>query len=125
MAGIASLALAFCPPAAAQTREQQVAWCLDNDGTTTAELVISACTDLLQSGQEPAASIPIYFHHRGVAHGALGQRAQAIADYDQAIRLEPQDARGYLGRAEAYDKLGDSARAAADRREAERLGQDR
>jgi Tfp pilus assembly protein PilF len=46
----------------------------------------------------------------------------AIADFDHSIRLSHDYGRAYAGRAMAYERLGDHARAAADRAEARRLG---
>jgi hypothetical protein len=38
-----------------------------------------------------AARAGDYRHGRGYAHGRIGSRAQAIADYERAHLLEPED----------------------------------
>jgi regulator of sirC expression with transglutaminase-like and TPR domain len=46
---------------------------------------------------------------------------RAIADFTEAIRLDPKDYYQYRDRALVYDAMGDHARAQADRQAAERL----
>ena len=46
---------------------------------------------------------------------------RAIADYSEAIRLNPRDALPYRNRALAYEKKGNTARAKADREIADQL----
>ena len=47
---------------------------------------------------------------------------KAIADYTQAIRLEPKLAPVYQHRAEAYRAIGEKSKALNDERKAEKLG---
>ena len=49
-----------------------------------------------------------------------GQHARALADFDEALRLNPDFGMAYWGRAGAYAGLGDRVRALADYREARR-----
>ena len=51
----------------------------------------------------------------------LGRHADAIADYDEAIRLKPDLATAYLNRGVAKQKQGQYEAAAADCNEAIRL----
>jgi tetratricopeptide (TPR) repeat protein len=51
---------------------------------------------------------------RGVAHYYLGEKARAIEDYDQALRIDPGNAATYNDRGVAYYDLGDSRRAIED-----------
>jgi tetratricopeptide (TPR) repeat protein len=53
---------------------------------------------------------------------AQGRLAEALADFDAAIRAFPGFARAYAGRAATREAMGDSSGAAADRAESERLG---
>jgi Flp pilus assembly protein TadD len=48
---------------------------------------------------------------------------RAIADYTQAIKLDPKDANAYFGRGLAYDSLGDYKSATKDARKACELGE--
>ena len=53
---------------------------------------------------------------------AKGENDKAIADYTEAIRLEPENAQAYHGRGSAYEAKGDHKRAEADFAEAKKLG---
>ena len=54
------------------------------------------------------------YHTRGVARAALGAYDNAIADFDAAIRLNPETAMSYLDRGFARDALGEKGAAKAD-----------
>ena len=51
---------------------------------------------------------------RGIAYGQKGDFVRAIADFDKAIEVEPDDAEAYRNRAVAYRIKGDLAKAIAD-----------
>jgi tetratricopeptide (TPR) repeat protein len=61
------------------------------------------------------------YHNRGVAYDSNGEHDRAIADYDEAIRLDPKNADTYVNRGLAYDRKGEHDRAIADYDEAIRL----
>ena len=50
-----------------------------------------------------------------------GENEKAIADYTVAIRLAPNDADPYIGRARAYTALGQAKKAAADTKKYQEL----
>jgi WD40 repeat protein/serine/threonine protein kinase/Tfp pilus assembly protein PilF len=58
---------------------------------------------------------------RAVAHGLKERYDRSIADLTEALRLDPQSARAYDLRARAYQAVGDSRRARADRERAAAL----
>ena len=60
---------------------------------------------------------------RGWSHAVKGDQDQAIADFTEAIRLDPKDAAAYNNRAISYAKKGDHDKAIADFTEAIRLNQ--
>ena len=60
------------------------------------------------------------YHTRGAARAALGDYAAAIADFDAAIRLNPETAINYLDRGLAREALGEKDAAKADFEEATR-----
>jgi tetratricopeptide (TPR) repeat protein len=64
------------------------------------------------------------YNNRGVAHGAKGERDEAIADFTKAIWLNPDYAGAYYGRSGQYDALRDYDKAVADCTEALRLKPD-
>jgi tetratricopeptide (TPR) repeat protein len=53
-------------------------------------------------------------YERGLACDRLGDHDRAIAEYNEAIRLDPKCARVYPKRGVAYSKMGDFDRAIAD-----------
>src|SRR5260370_73981 len=57
---------------------------------------------------------PIADNNRGVAYGATGDNDHAIADYSDAIRLNPKVAGAYANRGRAYRAKGDNDHAIAD-----------
>jgi len=50
----------------------------------------------------------IYYYNRGVAYANLGQYQPAIKDYNQAIRLKPDYARGFYQQGTIYSEIGTS-----------------
>ncbi len=71
----------------------------------------------------PFPFAPAYFW-RGMAHDDLGQYSRAIQDFDQALRLKPDDADTYDRRGMAYLGLKDYSRAIQDFDQALRLKPD-
>jgi tetratricopeptide (TPR) repeat protein len=59
---------------------------------------IAACTALIQEGHKSTASLSLIFDNRGAAYHIKRDYDHAIEDYNQAIRLNPNNAAGYLGR---------------------------
>lgn len=76
--------------------------------------------DLLHPGRY------LFFGMMGASLEALNRHRDAIAAFDEAIRLapsgEPRRGNYYLQRSQAWDAVGDRARALSDAREAERWG---
>jgi lipoprotein NlpI len=58
------------------------------------------------------------FYDRGILRRKLGDPGAAIADYDDAIRLDPKDAKAFSNRGLAYQGNRDPDRASADYDEA-------
>jgi lipoprotein NlpI len=56
----------------------------------------------------------VLFYDRGIAYKNEKQFDRALADYSEAIKLDPKHAHAYLNRALVYASTGDSARAIAD-----------
>ena len=70
------------------------------------------------------AKTAITYYNRGVAKHDLGEYADAIADYDEAIRLQPDHASAYYNRGNAKYALGEYEAAITDYDEAIRLQPD-
>jgi lipoprotein NlpI len=56
-----------------------------------------------------------------MVYRAKGDNERAIADYNEAIKLDPKSTRAFVGRGAAYQGKGDNDRAIADYNEAVRL----
>ena len=82
---------------------------------------IAACTRAIASGKLSSKNLAVTHNNRGKAWGITGQYDKAIADFDEAIRLNPQDAPTYGIRGYASYRKGDYDRAIADYGEAIRL----
>ncbi len=73
------------------------------EGAQNAQLRIDACTSVIQSGGLDRSNLSWAFYNRGVALVGIGQRDQAIEDFDEAIHLNPGNAMAYVGRGMAID----------------------
>jgi tetratricopeptide (TPR) repeat protein len=82
---------------------------------------IGGCTAVIQSGRETAADRAIAYNIRGVAHRDQADLDLAIADFSEAIRLNPLLASAYHERGAAHRAKGDHTRAVADQEVAIRL----
>ena len=63
---------------------------------------IAACTRSINSGFWKGPNLAWAYTNRGIAYRAKGQPDRAIADYDQAIRLNPNFAMAFYNRGIAY-----------------------
>jgi tetratricopeptide (TPR) repeat protein len=113
--------------AATQDRNQQWDSCqlYEESGKlrpdTDADLVISACTTLIQSGKETTQGVVRALVNRGTAYRAKGQNDLAIEDYDQAIRIDPNLAIAFNNRGNGYDAKRQYDRAIEDYDQAIRI----
>jgi tetratricopeptide (TPR) repeat protein len=83
---MARASLAQAPVAPAATPEQL---CVNASGQFTAEQRISGCTAAILSGKYRGAPLATYYTYRAVAYDEEDEYEKAVADYLQAIRLEP------------------------------------
>jgi tetratricopeptide (TPR) repeat protein len=60
---------------------------------------------------------------RGVALAGLNRSREAVADFDEVVRLQPEWIYPLRARAEVFERLGEPARAEADRAEFTRRSQ--
>jgi tetratricopeptide (TPR) repeat protein len=73
------------------------AQCIGREGPIS-ELVIQGCTAIIEAGQEEPRKMATAFNNRGVAHRLKGDYDAALADYNEAIRLNPASASAYNNR---------------------------
>jgi len=119
---IGAAVLSFAGAAAwAQSRETQQAECANKDRSNAPDLRIGACTALIQSGTLDAKTLAVAFYNRGAAYADNKDYDRAIADNDQAIRLDPSSAIAFYNRGVAYADKKDYDRAIADYDQAIRL----
>src|SRR5262249_2395559 len=95
---------------AQQSRDRT--WC--EDPSSTDDQTSAGCTALIQCGRERPSYLSGDYDNRGVAYRRKGDFDRAIADYDQAIRLNPKYALAYNNRGTAYRYKGDYDRAIVD-----------
>jgi tetratricopeptide (TPR) repeat protein len=113
-AGALVTAPLFSPiPAVAQT-QQEMAWCENNGYAYSPDLQINGCTAVIQSGRLLGKGLASAFNNRGNAYNDKNDYDRAIADFDQAIRLDPKYAFAYDGRGNAHYSKNDKYRAFAD-----------
>ena len=94
--------------------------CTGNPDVNWGEQVRS-CTSLAQSDKETPVNRAVAYYNRAIRYRARGDNDRAIADYTEAIRLNPNYVNAYHNRGVAYHVKGDSDRAIADFSEAIRL----
>ena len=97
-------------PAAARTRAQEYAQCIQDDPDTS----ISGCTVLIRSGHETRAQLASDYYNRGLAYDDKGLYDLAIADDTRAIAFRPRYAAAYNNRAWAYHGKGEDAKGLPD-----------
>jgi lipoprotein NlpI len=96
-------------PATAQQDSRKIC----DDSKASADLTIAHCTNILESIRD-AKNRASAFYTRGLAYSQKGDLDRAIADYDQAIRLNPSTAWFYPTRARASLYSGNLSKALAD-----------
>jgi len=70
------------------------------------DLKIGGCTAVIRSGEYSGKGLAVAYYNRGIAYRHLNEYRRAIEDYDQALRLDPGDAKAYNNRAYARCALG-------------------
>jgi tetratricopeptide (TPR) repeat protein len=96
-----------------------VDFCTGTSGT--ADQRIAACTRAITSGRLSTETLAITLHNRGVELHGKHEYDRAIADYNEALRLNPRAALIYYNRGNAWRDKRDYDRAIADYNEALRL----
>lgn len=98
------------PVSSAQGPEELITWCLNKSNAYSPDLVIKGCTAWIETGKAPAAA----YVQRGNAYTRNKDYDRAIADFNQAMQLDPKFALAYSDRGLTYAIKRDYNRAIAD-----------
>jgi tetratricopeptide (TPR) repeat protein len=98
--------------ALAQTPQER-GWCESEDAVTVDQR-IDGCSAVIRAARDKSDKLAEAFNNRGVGYRLKGDYDRAIADYNQAIKLNAKFASAYNNRGVAYDKKGDYDRAILD-----------
>jgi tetratricopeptide (TPR) repeat protein len=87
-------------------------FCASGQGTQPQR--IHYCTLAITSGILTKENLATTYYNRGIAFDINDEFENAIADYSEAITLNPNDVDYYFNRASAYIAIGDNGRALED-----------
>ncbi len=121
-AALAVLFLAAWTETAQADFSQEIRRC--DFGGNHPDIRIVACTRNIQSGRFTGMNLAVAFTNRGLAYKSKSQWDKAIADFSEAIRLEPDFVTAYNSRGNAYYGKGQFDRAIKDYDKAIRLNPD-
>jgi tetratricopeptide (TPR) repeat protein len=85
-----------------------------SNSTVAADVAITACTNAIRSGDVHGAGLTAAYASRGNRYDRKGDYDRAIADYTEAIRLNPKLDYAFFRRGWAYAKKNEHDRAIAD-----------
>ena len=71
------------------------------------DVAIATCSRLIASGRFRAGKLAALYDNRGVEYRSKGQHDRAIADHNEAIRLDPKYSKAYKNRGDVYRDQGD------------------
>ena len=101
----------------AQSQAQNRERCLDDNP----DIQIAGCTALIELNQETGRNLATTFNNRGNAYAGKQDYDRAIQDFDQVIRLDPNNAIAFGNRGIVYLIKQDYDRAIQDFDQAIRL----
>jgi len=118
---VAALALAVCLPVTAQQLTPDQTACRNRENAFSLDVQISGCATVLQSEGTSAGNRAVAYVLRGMAYAGKKDYDRSIADFNEAIRINPNLAMAYNNRGSAVQSKGDYDRAIADYSEAIRI----
>lgn len=98
---------------AAGVTQQQIDQCTRKVQASDDE-AIAACTAAINAGRSRGADLAALYFGRATKYNAKGDNDRAIADYSQAIKLDPSNPAFYNDRGDAYYDNNDPEHAIAD-----------
>ena len=114
---------AFGAASASAQSERDQNWqkCVNDGGTFAPDVAVGGCTAIAESGEETTEALAAAFHFRGRIHSEQGRPDAAIADYDVALKLNPEFAAAFHDRASAHGEMGQLDQAIQDYDQAIRI----
>jgi tetratricopeptide (TPR) repeat protein len=113
---------ALCGIAWAGVTPDQIATC--NAAGVAGEIRIAACTQVVEDTTQPKEVRAEAYSSRGMVHDDDEDYEAAIGDYNEALKLTPEDSSIFVLRGNAFDAMGESQKAINDYTEAIRLNPD-
>jgi len=95
-----AIAVTFATAARAQDHNWPI--CEHNGHEIAASRQVTASSAVIDGKDETGYNMSSTYYDRGLAYDDQEQNELAIRDYNDAIRLNPKDARHFLNRAGAY-----------------------
>lgn len=102
----------------AQTK-QQIDWCYSEEATD--DQTLEGCTAMINSGRYTGVELSHAYDNRGYGFNHKGQYDSAIPDFDEAVRLDPNNYQAFNNRGNAYTNKGQYDRAIPDYDQALRI----
>jgi tetratricopeptide (TPR) repeat protein len=99
--------------AAASAASGERAW-QDCNQKADIMLGIAACTSIINRNDEASSALSKAYNNRGVFFGVQEQFDRAIADFEKAIELDPENPTPYYNQGLTYNDTGDTDRALSD-----------
>lgn len=93
--------------------QEELAQCVGK-ANVSPRLRVSACTIIIETGVLSGKNLAAIFNNRGLAYQLSSDYARSIADFDEAIRLDPTHGSAFFNRARSYHLQKDYDRALAD-----------
>jgi tetratricopeptide (TPR) repeat protein len=110
----AAMVLVMLGVAAAQAQTaQERRHCEGEDGASVAQR-IDGCSAVIKGGRDKGDKLAEAFNNRGIGYRLKGDLDRAVADYNQAIKLNSKLAAAFSNRGVVYDRKGDYDRAIQD-----------
>jgi tetratricopeptide (TPR) repeat protein len=112
LSGATVLVVLGVAAAQAQTAQER-RYCEGEDGASVAQR-IDGCSAVIKGARDKGDKLAEAFNNRGIAYRLKGDLDRAIADYNQAIKLNSKLAAAFGNRGVVYDRKGDYDRAIQD-----------
>ena len=113
--------LLLAAPAAARGADPEAEHCMNLEEKFSSEEAIVGCTAMIDSGRYSGANLSGVYNNRGIAYRNQRDNPRALADFSEAIRINPQSSIAYRNRGDIYLRMNDPRRAIADFDEAIRI----